>query len=341
METYDFKNVPLIIKLSADEILNKLSEELIFRYYFREEIKIGKAYCSPFVKDRHPSTWFFRNAKGKLLYYDCRNGEKMDCFGFVKKLYGGTFQEILFRIAKDFGLLEGSVSQVSEKIIWQASKLEKENKEHTLIQFIPDKWNEKNFKFWKQYEFTLDELTSENDIFPVKRLFVNKKEIYNRDNELRYAYTINHLNGQYVKIYSPYSKSMKWISSVPLHIMHGMDDLDVFKYTCIITKSWKDRKVLKRIFRNVVSTQNESIGAFTEENQNTLLSSFRNNIVVYDNDETGKNNSIKLNEKGFGYFNIPNEEKIRFGIKDPADYVKTYSTELLKDLFDKKNIYNI
>jgi len=334
---YDFNKATVKILLSKEWILSRITEEAIFMYY-HGSFKIGRAYCSKFSKDKNPSCSFFIGKNGKIIYTDFRNNQTWDCFDFVKTLYNCNFYQALERIAQDFGLIDRTTNRVPEKVFIESNSLDKEIKESTIIQFVKDKWNKENLSFWRQYEIKQEELEREN-VYPIKKLFINKKEIWTK-NILRFAYPEPYEDKVGVKIYSPHDDKMKWVSSLPLTVPFGLSNFDwnSNEKICIITKSKKDLIICRKLFKNVLATQNESEGAFPEELQQRLLNTFEKIVIFFDNDVTGVNSSIKLNNKGFGYFNIPYKEYERFKIKDASDYVKYYGLDMLKELFISKNL---
>lgn len=332
---YDFNKVSGI-HLTTDWILSKISQEEIF-FYYNGPFKLNRSFSSSLRKDRHPSCRIYFSKNGRLIYEDFAQGERYNCFAFVQKLYNSSFREALKIIAKDFGLINESTKVVSKEIITEALSLEKEHKASTLIQFEPEPWNEKNLFFWRLYEITQQELEREN-IFPVKQLFINKKEIFNFSQEPRYAYPIEYEGKHYVKIYSPYSKQMKWISSIPNNIPFGLNSLSYDTDLLLITKSKKDQLILSKIFKDVISLQNESENAFPISIQEELLSKYKQCVIVFDADEVGVRTCKEYNKKGFGYFNTPRQDYEKYRIKDPSDYVKFYGIEALKELFIQKNL---
>lgn len=317
--------------ISRQFVLARLQESDIFYNYFGN-FKIGDIYSSFFRKDSHPSTGFYINKSGKLIYNDLKTGEKLDCFAFVAKAYNISYGDAIKKVCRDFGLI------ASDNVIYKPNpnfKLDVEVKAKTIIQFVPDKWNVDNLSFWKQYDITKQELDREL-VFPVSRLYINKKRIFG--SELRYAYLENFNNEEFVKIYSPYDKRMKWVTNIPLRVPFGMNQLPYKSDTVIITKSKKDLIVCKKLFTDVIATQNESESSLPKDIQDILLSNYKNRIIFWDNDQTGVNNCTLLNEKGFGYFNIPKEEYEKFKIKDASDYVSYYGIDALAELFKEKNI---
>lgn len=332
----DFSKVQPSISLTADYILKQISDSSVFLYYFGR-FELGKAYNSFFRTDRNPSTTFYMSQSGALLYHDFSTGESLNCFKFVMKLYNCNFNDALKQIAADFGLINAQTSKVSRRLLEDAKELENSVKSETLIQFIPDKWNSHNLKFWRLYEITQEEL-EENEVYPVKHLILNKIIVKNLSGASRYAYPLKWEGGEGVKIYSPHETNMKWLSSIPLSRPFGIDKLPYESNVVIISKGVKDAILLKRLFSDVIVTQNESEASLTKETIELLTRKYDQRIIIWDADIAGVNACSKFNKKGFGYFNTPKEDYIKYGIKDCADFVKYFGMAALEDLLKLKNL---
>lgn len=334
---YNFKDINPAIVLTANYILSKIEDSQIFFYYFGR-FQIGKAYCSAFTKDKKPSTTFYINNRGKIIYYDFRTGQTWDCFAFVQELFHVPFNKALDIIAEDFGLIDKKTTKVSPRIFQLSQELDKEVKDkNTLIQFIPEKWNESNLRFWRYYDITRDELVSEN-VYPIKKLFLNRSELPNYHSYPRYALTERTDNRILVKVYSPTDPKMKWLSSIPLDMPFGLNDLPYESNVVFITKSKKDQIVLKKIFTDVIATQNESTASLSAEVRDLLKRRYDKRVIVFDNDEFGTANAEKLRDEGFDVFCIPREDDVPNLVKDPSDYIRYFGLDMLKQLFRDANL---
>lgn len=333
---YDFNKVNAVAKLTPEWVLSKVDQYAIFLYYYGQ-FEPNKLHCSKLRRDKNPSAIIKINKSGKLIYNDYASSERLNCFELVKKLYNCNFNECLTQIAVDFGLIERSTRKVPEKLIEEANELDKAEKSRSLIQFVPDKWTKQNLLFWQLFEIEQWELERDN-IYPCKQVFLNKNEIFGE--EMRYAFPL--FEGgkvQGVKIYSPYDNKLKWLSSIP----NSMPFLDNFDWnsgaeTCIISKGKKDAILLRRFFQNVIVVQNESEQSFPEELQQRCLNTFKKNIILFDSDPPGVTACKVFNDKGFGYFNTPKGDYLKYGIKDVADYVKVFGTEAFKQLLITKGL---
>lgn len=333
---YDFTHIPPAVKVSKDWILSKISDSQIFFYYFGR-FEIGKSYSSKFSKDNNPSTTFYIGKRGEVLFYDFRSGESIDCFSFIQKAYNCSFAKALETISADFGLIDKKTAKITPKLLEEAANVDKSTKEHSLIQFEPDKWTDAHLAYWRLFEITKRELEKE-EVYPVKRLFLNKVEITNFNNHLRFAYKEQYEGGEGVKIYSPMDTKMKWLSSIPLDVPFGLNSLPYSSNIIFVTKSKKDLLILKKIYTDVIASQNESESSLNEDTISLLSRRYDKKVIVWDNDETGVANCKKFNDKGFDYFNIPKEEYNNYHIKDPADYVRAYGLDYLVQLLKNKNL---
>jgi len=335
----DFTKVVGAYNITTDFLLSKLSEEQIFFYYFGR-FELGRSYPSKFRKDGTPSTGFYVNRTGNIILNDLRTGEKLNCFRFVAKLYQLSYTEALNKIAADFGLLANTDAKpLAQSIINQGIEFDRELKKNTLIQFVPGQWTTNRRMYWNQYGLGNLNFTKA-DIYPVDKLFLNKNEIRNLD-ELCFAYVVREkVDGKeqiYVKIYSPYSENMKWLSNIPLTVPFGLNTLNYNSDHVIVTKAKKDMEVLKLLFPSVIGTQNESTSALTDKMVKHLCHNFTRRTIIWDADETGVEACKKFNTRGFDYFNTP-KELLERDIKDVSDFVAAFGLKALEDLLRQKRI---
>ena len=53
------------LELTEENILRKIDEDSLFRFYFRSDYIVSKPYASPFRKDERPSFNIFKSYYGK------------------------------------------------------------------------------------------------------------------------------------------------------------------------------------------------------------------------------------------------------------------------------------
>lgn len=336
----DFSQVDAPVNVTREFILSRLSEEMIFFYYFGR-FELGKVYPSKLRKDGNPSTGFYINKTGNIIYNDLKTGEKNNCFTFVSKLFQIPHRDALNKIALDFGLVSSkTIKPIAQSILDQGVEFDKELKKNTLIQFVPGQWTALRASYWAQYGLSIDDI-KKGKIYPVDKLFLNKNEIRNLD-ELCFAYIVEEISkgkviATYIKIYSPYSTRMKWLSNIPITIPFGLNDLKYGTEHIAIAKANKDRLVLLKLIESVIGTQNESEAALPNELVRHLCFNFPRRTIIWDADEAGVTNCKKFNSKGFGYFNTP-KELLDKDIKDVSDYVKAFGLKSLEQLLKQKGI---
>ncbi len=305
-----------------DLILSNLTEKEIFDYYFGEEIELGKSYSSIFSEDRRPSTGFYISDSGNIIYNDLRTGEKLGCFGFVMKKYDITYYNALLKIINDFKLLGIGTRPKPQKRALV--------KKDVSISVVPRDFNDKDLEYWGlKYNISQYEL-SKNNIYSVNVSIINDKFIKTSDDELRFAYVLDDDDKSYVKLYSPNNKKFKWVSNIPLNKPFGLNSIEERGQTLVITKSLKDKIVLNKFFKNVISLQNESKAALSSSLKSDLIGRFDNIYINFDNDAPGiRASEIYEGEYNFERLMVPNE----YGVKDFSDFVDEYSIVELNQLF--------
>jgi len=310
---FDFSKVSVIPKVDKNFVLSRVSDSMIFGLYYGP-FELGKCYPSRFRKDKHASCGFYVSPKGKLIYNDISQGEKMDCFDFVQKVYGLSFQESIERVAMDFGLIDGKPHESAKKIMHDLKDFDKTVKKETRINFKARKWTTDNLAYWKQFGIIEEEL-KENGIYPIEKLFINGAHIRNIDNEIRYALTLMHEGEMLTKLYIPESKNdFKWVTNIPTAVPFGMDTLNLRSDFVFVAKSQKCRIVLRKFLPNVIAIQSEQPAAISKNVDSRLQFDYNHVYLGADNDDTGKKFMAELEPKGYIPMPLPDG-----GPKDYSD----------------------
>lgn len=327
-------------RISTNVILTKISSYDIFKFYMpNNDWQINVVTHSPFRDERTPS-FIIGNREGldSLSYIDFGNTNfKGNCFNFVMQLYNiPNFIDVLKKIDTDFGLgiSTGVVTENYKKIITSYKKPEIKPKDYSFIQLKTRKFTNEELLYWNDYYQDIDDLKA-NNVFSISELYLNKKRIVLKNSELRFGYLYN---GNW-KIYRPFSdRKWKWMpNNVPITAMDGMEDIKNC-HTAFITKSKKDYMVMKKIFPTVCAVQNEGVGCFSYDNVEYITDNSEKQILSFDSDTTGVNNSIDItNMFGFDYCNVP-KKYLPEGINDWADLAKGYGLKVIEDYLITKNI---
>jgi hypothetical protein len=329
--------------LSRETILSKVDDYNIIKFYLGQDFDFKKKFSSPFRdsgSDTNPNLCFFPGDDGRIIFKDFAKGAGGDCFKFVEVMFNLNFWQVLCKIDEDFGL--GIMKKANPKFKIQLSeKPDSIHKQTKLIQIIQRSFTHEELEYWDSYQISKQELEYKN-VFSIEKLYINKQLVPNYKKELRFAYLFD----DYLKIYSPFSKEFKWISSCPNDYISGFDVIKhkIFKRVqdkkLIISKSVKDEIILSKFFKDVCSTQNESSASINPENMQHILKGYapENVFIAYDNDEAGVKASQYYTENcRFRYVNVPKVYR-REGIKDWADLVKYKGLDTMENYLKIKKL---
>lgn len=321
--------------ISAEYVLDQVDDVLIYRHYLGN-FQLGTKFQHPYRKDIRPSfAIFFASNALKLMFKDFGTGESGDCFKLVSKMFGITYSAAIEKVAVDFGITKG-VTTVTKKQIQEARNFKEEfQKREFLIQVSRRAMNTEELDYWKQYFITREDLLA-NNIFGIDKMWMNKKQVP-LDTGLHFAYYFPEQDKW--KIYSPYSTDWKWFGNISTSQMEGIDQLTLRDNSpVIITKSRKDRIILKKLYHNVCSSQNESEHTISKDMDTFFDTNFPSKYCWFDSDEPGKNANRKLNHRGYKWINVPNELYTEDGLKDPSDVIKHFGWDIGKEILIKEMI---
>ena len=325
------------LKLTAESILEKISDYDIFMRYMPDKSwKLNHVTYSPFRQERNPS-FLIGNKHGNISFIDFADTNlRGNCFHFVKLLFSfATHDDVLKHIDKDFGLgiLSGSSTEDYKQIVSQYKQPEI-TKRNSLIQVITRKFNTTELEYWNQYHQSVDDLRA-NNVYAIKKVYLNKQLFYIKESELTFGY----LQDGHWKIYRPFGdKKNKWVpNNVPITAMDGKDDISNCK-VAFINKSKKDYMVIKKVFPCSCAVQNEGIGCFSHENLEFLKANSDRQILSFDSDVTGVQNSQQITKLfDFEYANVP-RKYLKEGIKDWADLAKAHGLDTIENYLKQKDL---
>jgi len=328
------------IELTPETIFQRLTPYDIFRIYCPEKNwKVNQAFHSPFRTDTHPS-FMIGNRSGNLLFVDfADNLRRGDCFTFVKMIEGlKDINEVLKRIDKDFGLgLSGDQTNTAayKFIKSEYEQPEELGKRYSHIQVITRPFTKEELAYWNEFHQNIDDLR-ENNVFSVKKVFMNKQLFQLNDSDLRFGY---YYDGHW-KIYRPHVKDRrrKWTpSNVPFSTIEGKLNLNPNSFV-FINKSKKDYMVVKKLIQSTCAIQSESIGCFTKENVEFLRENSNRQILSFDSDIAGVTSSQQITSLlGFDYINVP-REYLKDDIKDWAELARQKGMTTLERIFKEKGL---
>jgi hypothetical protein len=199
---------------------------------------------------------------------------------------------------------------------------------------VTRKFTNEELEYWNQYHQSIDDL-KECGVYSIKKLYLNKSMFTLKDTELRFGYFYD---GHW-KIYRPFAdKKNKWVpNNVPITTMDGKDRI-VNCDTAFINKSKKDYMVMRKLFPCSCAVQNEGMGCFSHENVEYLKANSDKQILSFDSDETGVNNSQQITKLfDFDYINVP-RKYLSEGIKDWADLAKAHGLQTIEYYLKEKGL---
>jgi hypothetical protein len=126
-------------------------------------------------------------------------------------------------------------------------------------------------------------------------------------------------------------------NNVPITAMDGKENITNCE-VAFINKSKKDYMVMKKLFPCSCAVQNEGLGCFSPENVEFLKANSDRQILSFDADDVGVQNSKQITEMfDFEYTNVP-RKYLAEGIKDWADLAKIHGMQAIEDYLKSKQL---
>ena len=325
---------------TKNQILKRFSEEDIFSLVFKERPILDKLYTSPFRLDRNPKC-FFQKIRNKLRFFDYANFRilgntninSVDCFDAIKLYYNiENFEDILDFI---YDNLHNKIKITTKTENNNVTEIIKK----TTIEFIQRDYTDFDIRYWNKYKITVENLI-EDAVFSVGYYKIESRRqqkvisINTKNRELCFAYTkffdINTFSfyENVVKLYLPgINKKKVFYTNCNENQIGGLECIDFSKNNLIITKSYKDWRVLKNHNINTIWLQNEGISI--PGNVITILGRiFKYLYIFFDNDAAGKNAAFLLKElikkqicKEAIIIEIPTDFLVKYNVKDISDMI--------------------
>lgn len=314
------------------DILDKVSDYEIYRYYIGHDFVLGKAFYSPFRKENSPSFSVIVSKSGRLHHLDYGDPTKRgDCVDFVTQLYTGmSYGRALKLIARDLGIRDVPQGD-SDRVIVEAQE-----KKETLIQVVVRKFDTADLAYWRAYHITENELKT-NDVYAVKKLYVNRERIMIPTTELVFGYLME----DKWKIYRPLAdKKYKWLTNIPHNYISGLHRIKPGCDSAVVTKAKKDEMVLAKFVPYVASVQSESEISISKENIDLLIQRCGKVYLNFDSDDVGVQACKYYNQFGFKWINCPKGHNTPEGkmVKDFADLAKYHGLNTVINFFKQKGV---
>jgi hypothetical protein len=315
-------------EILPEQLLQKITQEQVFEWIFQQNINTVERYTSPFRNDKTPNCRFEEVEDGTLLFVDFGepSGQThITCWKAVMRYHKCTFPVALKLVAFQFGLSTNLVDYEPVKEVKQEQG--KIIPYPTIITWDGRPIEKKDKIYWSQFIITPENLT-EDEVGIVKTVHIDSRKGKRSFNPISvcYAYNFKH----HVKLYQPYNNpKYKWISNCTENDIGNLHNLPLIGKELIITKAYKDHRVLRNIgfgLKSVVWTQNE--GCIPDDKILLDLSQrFELVTIFFDNDQPGKEAAQRLMQE---FIRVNPNCNIRcihlpvrqFPHKDPSDFIK-------------------
>lgn len=312
--------------VSLSEIRQQYSDADIAQKYLG--VKVPCLVCSPFRDDKRPSLSLYYSKSGNLCYKDFATSDGGSLYDFLSRLWNTSMSETISKIASDIGIKDTLVKR-------RTKSLRKTTK--SVLQVKIREWRDYDIEFWAQFGINKDWLKF-GDVYPITQMFFTKDGITKIIPADKYAYAyIERKDGIVsIKIYQPFSDTMKWISKHDSSVWDLWTKLPENGERLIITSSRKDALCLWAN-TGIPSLSLQGEGYVPKEHVvNQLKQRFKNIYVLYDNDfkavEKGEENHGRVFGKHlsdmFGLIQIEIPEFYRS--KDPSDLFRDWGKEVFR-----------
>jgi 5S rRNA maturation endonuclease (ribonuclease M5) len=275
----------------ASELLQSLDQLYCWRSLLGYDIKLGDKILSPFRIDNNPNCILRYAPDGNILFSDLSRGDHVSIIEAVKRLKNLSYIESLNYLS----------TLKTNKIYHNPPKYKNQfriiicpyiDKEKNPIYFKKDK------EYWSKRLISSNNL-KEDLVYRVKKFKCNSKKnpyVFTEHilNELCYSYIVN--NKIKLHFVETTDKSKRFISECGENEIGNLDNLPLYGNSLIISKSYKECRIIRNINYNAIWVQGESID-IPKNIKINLLKRFKNIFILYDNDESGYLNAKKLKDK--------------------------------------------
>lgn len=290
-------------------------------YLVNRYLNVNKIPCvinSPLRKDTHPSFSIYSKDGVHVRYKDFATGDTGGIFDLLQKMWNLSFKEMLNKINEN----------TIQSIITTKTSIKKKETKKSKLECKIREWKEHDFEYWNQFGIT-EVWLKYAEIYPVSHIFVTKpdgKRFTFLADKYAYAYVEHKENNTTIKIYQPYNqKNCKWLSGFDGSVISLWTKIPETGDKVVICSSVKDALCLWCNLRiPAIAVQGEGY-AISNTAKDNLSLRYKNVYILFDNDEAGIKDGIKLSERtGFINLTLP---KIN-NAKDIAElYQKTNKQE--------------
>lgn len=314
-------------EITPEQLLQKVSQEQIFEFVLKQSFKYGaNQYISPFREDTRPGCRFEPRPDGTIVFVDF--GERAtgkthrSCFAMVMEMYNVSLSGAVDIICEHFGLSKNSSDY--KPIIKTTEYIKQDNPSSTIITYDKIPYAKRDILHWSQFIIRPEHLLEDN-VFATNKFYIQGASGKRRTIQVYgHCYAIDFIDT--VKIYQPYSEKYKWITNCDEDDIGNFDNLPATADELVITKSYKDHRVLRNLEQgyNVIWFQNEGCVP-SEHILRNILSRFKLITLFFDNDLAGRKAAKKLmdilNHMRLGSTRSLYLPRRKYQWKDPGQFV--------------------
>jgi len=287
----------------------------LWRYILGLNVDIGEYFCSPFRKDTRPGACLDQVGDYiRLRDYGDPIRHQKDIFSLVMQERACDFdQAVRFLISKtniDFSKTHVKKNKTNKRFLIKSFPVINQKKQVIYTQDHID--------FWKPLDIVSDQLLTDL-VFPIQAYKSGYGKLSRTVIPQDITFSIFFKGSRHQKLYRPLrSDKDKWLTNCNELDIGFWGKIDYSQSYLVITKSYKDCKILRNLGYNAIWLQSES--TYIPDNYVKYLEKkFDKIFLLFDNDEEGINWVLKHQEK---YNNLT--QSLKF-------IPQWYSTDLPKD----------
>ncbi len=314
--------------ISRNTILNSTHDGLdIFRHYLGRELRVGRKFRNPFYQDTHAScSLYFDRRSGVYKYRDFGNEDYSgDCFDLVATLHNlscrnpDDFVEILRIINRDLCLGLSDEPAPSRPVVRPRLFVpEPVQKTPLPYKFRVQTFSDAEQAWWRQYGINAETLNRYGVVSLAEYCgvsnFGRSYTLRSSPSEPMFGYT--RPNG--IKVYRPQSQSrFLFGGSFNDYYCFGLEQLPATGDTLFITGGEKDVLSLAAHGFPAICFGSET-ARIPHKLIEELSQRFRNIVLLYDMDATGKKHALALQQELRAY-NVGRLELPLTGTKQEKD----------------------
>lgn len=322
--------------LTRDNIINKIGQEELYRFYWPSLFQIGGSVQKPYERDDHPSFSWFETNEGDIMWKDF-SGNKSGGFFELFLLCFPQYSEksMLVKINSDFNLnlqpKPTSFSTAKNVVSLPDTEIKlpvSDRKKHIVeIRVIIEPFRDNDFDYWDIHGISESTLNMYNvhrakQVWILNTKYSSQWRVFHtyREKDPMYVYIENETE---LQIYRPYAKikSDKFRSSLQRTTVQGWNQLPETAERLFISSSRKDVMNLYDCTKEyAIAPSGEHSYYSIIQKAEEIKSRFKEIIIWFNNDDPGVEASINLQKLlGCRYVNIPKGYP-----KDNSDFTKEY-----------------